>query len=394
VKKYFILFIVIFTCLLLNLKAYSASNIDTVIDSNPISKTAIISMSVRDANTGNVIYSRNEKLLLHPASTLKAFVSPVILDRLGENYKLTTSFYMFKNKLYIKLSGDPLLTTDDLNIICHHLKNKGVKKINSIIIDDSVIDNVQWGKGWMWDDADNADTPKYSAYNLNHNLIKNQAGSLIPVDDPKENFIAILKETLKLNKIKLKGNISSGNISSDSVLLDSISHDLLQVLKQMDQNSDNLIAETLLKIAGKDSDLSVGTTNAGIEKFKNYYNKLGLETNNLYIVDASGVSHYNLMQTDWMTHALVKIFKSNNFNVYINTLATPGNGTLTNRFQPLHGRIWAKTGTLSGISGLTGYVKTNSNNFYVFAILTQNYIGDPSKAKDLENQLVNEILKL
>lgn len=397
-KLIFSFFIVISGLLIFCLKTYAGSAIDNLVDSNPISKTAIISVSIRDASTENVIYSRDEKLLLHPASTLKAFTTAVILDKLGKDYKLNTSFYKSekKNNIYIRLSGDPFLCSEDLNASLKKIKSKGIKKFSSITIDDSALDNICWGVGWMWDDAASPDIPKYSVYNINHNLIKNKNGIAIPVDNPEEYFISCLKKAVKNNKIKLKSKIKikSGNIPDNTVFLTNISHDLLSIIKETNENSDNLAAETLFKIAGKNNADSPGATDTAIDKFKCFYEKSGLKTNDLKIVDGSGVSHYNLIQTDWMSLALVKIFKTLNFDIYLNTLATPGRGTLNNRLLPLKGKLWAKTGTLTGVSGLTGYIKTKSDKVYTFAILIQNYTGSSSEAKKLEDQIVNGAINL
>ena len=75
-------------------------------------------------------------------------------------------------------------------------------------------------------------------------------------------------------------------------------------------------------------------------------------------------------------------------------MATPGVGTLKNRLLEQKGHVWAKTGTLSGISGLTGYVTSNNNENYVFSILIQNFPGDSSEAKALEDELVKAIVEL
>ena len=72
-------------------------------------------------------------------------------------------------------------------------------------------------------------------------------------------------------------------------------------------------------------------------------------------------------------------------------MATPGVGTLKNRLLEQKGHVWAKTGTLSGISGLAGYVTSINNENYVFSILIQNFPGESDDAKALEDELKRSI---
>lgn len=387
-KKISIVLIFLISVLSLTAGGQSLQKIEEIINACPISKLAKISVSVRDISSEKVVYSRDDKLLLHPASTLKAFTVPYVLNKLGKDYKLTTAFYTSpSNKtLYIKLSGDPLLKSADLN---NAIRNLNLNRLESIVVDDKIIDNKDWGVGWMWDDNINPYMPKYSAYNINHNL----SAKGIPVENPKQNFVNILKYTLKNNNILFKGSVKSGSISSNSMLKYKIERNLLEVLKIINQNSDNLAAETLLKIASRDKDFPVGTTERGISQLTDYYKNLGINNSDIVIVDASGVSHNDLLQTDWMSLALAKIYKTPYSSIYLSTLSTPGKGTLTRRFLDFPCQIWAKTGTLSAISGIIGYIKTDSGKIYSFAILIQNYV-DVSEAKKLEDEIVSYIRRL
>lgn len=387
-KKIFVLLILLFV-FGMSAGSQNSCRIDDIINSCPISKTATVSVSVREVNSEKVIYSRDDKLLLHPASTLKAFSVPYILNKLGKDYKLTTSFYTSGNTLYIKLSGDPLLKTSDLNHVFKKLKAGKIGKINSVVIDDKIIDNTNWGVGWMWDDDKNPYMPKYSAYNINRNL----SGKGVPVNDPKQNFIRILKYCLKNNGISFNGKVKSGNIPTACVLQYKIVRNLPEILKIINRKSDNLAAETLLKIASRNGNNSTGTTKRGVSELIDYYEQLGVKNSGQVIVDASGVSHNNLVQTNWMTSALAKVYKQPYGKLYSDTLSTPGNGTLRNRLTRLSGKLNAKTGTLSAISGIVGYIKTGSDKIYSFAILIQNHV-DTSESKELEDKIIKEIIKL
>jgi D-alanyl-D-alanine carboxypeptidase/D-alanyl-D-alanine-endopeptidase (penicillin-binding protein 4) len=368
------------------------TQLDKIITNNCLSQTAVISVSIRNIKDEKIIYEKNSQLLLHPASTLKAFTTPVVLKTLGKDYKISTILYKTpKNKnLYLKLSADPLLNTEDLFSIFKDYKEQGFNKIRgAIIIDDNIVDNTNWGKGWMWDDSNEKSMPKFSAYNLNHNLSKE---TNLPVDDPKSYFIENLQQVIKANKIKFKGKIESGHLPQDAVLITSVNHSLIEEIYQINHKSDNMGAESLFNLAGAEYTKSKGNTQKGFMAFKSFYKELGLNVDGLKLVDASGVSHYNLMNTDWMSLALCRLFKSNLSDIYVNSLAKPGDyGTLENRLTDIKFKLWAKTGSLSGISGLSGYIQSSPDKTYSFSILIQNYNCESSVAKELENLIVKTI---
>lgn len=344
--------------------------IDKTIDGSPLCKTAVVSVSIRELETGKIFYERDADLLLHPASTLKAFTTPVMMRYLGMDYRVATGLYKHNNNYYLKLSGDPLLTSSKLTEL---FKNIEIK--TPIIIDDNIIDDIYWGVGWMWDDKDNPHMPKISAYNINRNLQVEKStynAILKPVDDPRQNFLDHLNKPVK-----------NGKLPPEAVLVSEISHGLIEEIENINQNSDNLAAETLLKHIG-------GSTYSGLESFREFHKAIGADPYEQLIVDGSGVSHNNLVQTGWMSLALSKLYNTPEFEAYKNTLAQPGQkGTLQYRLTELSGRLWAKTGTLAGISGVAGYLEANSGKQYCFAILVQNYKGSSANAERLEDEILN-----
>ena len=92
-----------------------------------------------------------------------------------------------------------------------------------------------------------------------------------------------------------------------------------------------------------------------------------------------------------MTSALNKIYSRDNFEDFGALMAKPVEGTLSDRMLNISQSVRAKTGTISGVSVLTGYVNSKSNEKYSFAILIQNYPGDSVEAKKLEDAIVTEI---
>ncbi len=451
-KNLIVLFILvsILCCGFTNAKV--KKNLDKLINNSSVERQSFISISIRDANSGKIIYERLANKLLHPASTLKAFSTAVVLDTLGKNYTISTQIYKDKDSknIFIKLSGDPLLTSANLNSLFKEFSQKYGKNLNgNIIIDSSTINNVPWGVGWMWDDENNKFMPKFNAYNLDKNIIKVTAipttpGSLpkikinkfypvktinnavtsmphdvtvqrktwidndtifiegavnkttsvlLPVGTPYSYFIYQLKQALKQNKIKFNGNIEENKIPKSAELICSHNKKLTDEISYTNKISYNLGAEILFKLAAAEAFNKTGNTTDAIKLFKKFYNKIGTSTQDIAIFDASGVSHNDLITTNWMTDALYNLQKTKNFKTYKTSLARPTDksSTIKGRYPYLKGKLFAKTGTLAGVSGITGYLTTNKKNKYTFAVLIQNCKGNCSNAKQLENKIIKFI---
>ena len=157
-------------CFALSLTMASAESINRTVSSLGINKSAV-SVSIKNINNNETIYSLNERVPRLPASTLKLVTSSAAFDTLGKNYKYKTGMYKSTNNdVYLKLSGDPLLTTSDLEKLLDTAKEKNIVEPKGFYIDETAFDDVEWGEGWQWDDELNPLMPKFSIYNINKNI--------------------------------------------------------------------------------------------------------------------------------------------------------------------------------------------------------------------------------
>ena len=425
-----------------------AKDFDNIIKKSQLDETATISVSVKNSKTGKVLYEYNQNKYLHPASALKLFTMAAAYDQLGGDYQYRTQLFKDKNNnIYLKLSGDPTLTTSDLTNLFKELKSKYKINVNDVVIDPTVIDNSQWGTGWMWDDDTSKYLPKYSPFTINGNIInislkpsknntfpeiKNKSdyqitivnmlkngdknnirivrqpwiqsdmvylkGTIktpltvqLPINQLERNFKTQLQSALKTAKISPKGTIKVAPMQEHTeLILEHVSKPLDTIVSKVLKDSNNLYAEMIFKTSGAKFSDSQGTTAAGIDFFNNYYKDINTKTKPV-IADGSGASRNDLITADWMTEALNKIYKNNDFDGFQKLMAKPVEGTLSDRLLNISQNVRAKTGTISGVSVLTGYVDAKSNNKYSFAILIQNYPDSSLDAKKLEDAIVNEI---
>lgn len=444
-KKLLTFFLV--TILSFNLNSFAGDlkrSINTEISNSTISRGAI-SISIKDAKTGEKIFELNPKMPTPPASIQKVITSTPAFITLGEDYKFTTQLYKNDNDEYlIKLGADPYLTTKDLAQLIKYLP----KEIKQLYIDDSAIDSNEWGEGWQWDDDLNPLMPKFSVYNIDKNLmevaimptmrgcaaeirtmvnypttfvnhiitgdkteyIMNRQNHIspdvitlegtvsfnksiikhIPVNSPKKYFKLRLAEEIINENLSCSGIFPSKKITQDYKLVAQISHDIETAQQDILKRSNNLVAETVFKLAAakykSSTGASKGSFEEGLEMFKDFCAKCYIDTSNINIVDASGVSKNNILTADFMTEFLLK-----NSEYIEHRLTTANEGTLSGRMFYLKDKLYAKTGTLSNISSITGYITSKNNKKYVFCIMINSPKISDSDKKTLEEYIIRAI---
>ena len=120
--------------------------------------------------------------------------------------------------------------------------------------------------------------------------------------------------------------------------------------------------------------------------FNDYCENLKIDNSRIRVADASGVSKNNLVSTDFVSEFLVL----NKDNSVYNYLATPGQGTLTHRMLPLKGNLKAKTGTLSDVSSIAGFLTTKRGKNLAFCIIINDMKLSNSDKKMLEDFIIRE----
>ena len=162
----------LFFTFLMTIMTANAESINSVISDSNINKSSI-SISVKDVESGKILYKLNDKKPVNPASTLKVVTLAASLNELGEDYEFSTKLYKdTNNTLTLKLGADPFLTSKDLRTLLKTAKNKNITTPKEFYIDDTILDKNEWGEGWQWDDDLNPLMPKFGAYNIDQNLIK------------------------------------------------------------------------------------------------------------------------------------------------------------------------------------------------------------------------------
>ncbi|WP_133181024.1 D-alanyl-D-alanine carboxypeptidase/D-alanyl-D-alanine endopeptidase [Shewanella decolorationis] len=361
-----------------------------------------VALLARDLSTNTLLYSQQADTLFIPASTQKVLTAVTAMASLGSDFRYVTELWSdapirqghIAGSVYLRFSGDPTLTQDDLKALFAHLQKQGIKSVEGhlYLIGDKQ-EQLQ-APGWVWDDLGICFAAPVSSYIINQNCVyglfapssakhasevKLRASSFgvkvtsdaifspqaghdfcqldlvrlgqnqyhlrgcypgseaiplaIAISDPEKFAMDTLTATLK-GEMSLSGKVKIGKtIPSKAKLIASHSSaPLPELLKTMLLKSDNLIADSLFKRVGQSYYKTQGSFTNGAAAMRHILTELGVDLTNANIVDGSGLSRYNLLSAKQLADVLALIYQDARFRSLIDSLPEAGvSGTLQYR---------------------------------------------------------------
>lgn len=219
----------------------------------------------------------------------------------------------------------------------------------------------------------------------------------VSVRHPALHFLHALREALAARGIVTGGGIRAGG-SPAAVLLGSIGHGLEAALGRLNTQSDNLAAEALLKVLGSRATGLPGSAADGLAVVAAYLRGIGIDPAGVILADGSGVSWYNaLAPADIVAVLRDQYGRASTFGAFYRSLARPGrDGTLSARLAgtPAAGRVAAKTGTLTGVSALSGYIATRSHDLLAFSIVVNHFPGKVARLRAIQDAILGDLALL
>jgi D-alanyl-D-alanine carboxypeptidase/D-alanyl-D-alanine-endopeptidase (penicillin-binding protein 4) len=140
---------------------------------------------------------------------------------------------------------------------------------------------------------------------------------------------------------------------------------------------------------------NAGTAAAGVAAVAAFMQRQGLAPATLSQVDGSGLSRRNLVSAQNLTDLLLVTARQPWFDAWYNALPIAGNadrmtgGSLRYRLRgtAAENNLHAKTGSMAGVSSLSGYITDAEGRRLVFSIISNNYLSDAAPVRALENRL-------
>lgn len=360
-----------------------------------------------------------------PASTLKVVTAAAIVEQDGLGRKLRTRLQLRGARLRWVGDYDPELTSAQLEALALELLPRLPKKVQ---VEVNLPDPEPYPAGWSWDDLSSSFAPALSSLVFDGGVVplKVRAGSgtpglqvAAPLWAPASNLSALPSagDFQVLMIPGWEGWVMAGQVPAGT------EEALTVPMPRPESAAARLLAEVLtrrgleVQVVAPDAELSTGSEaleafhesrpvgemlQLGLAESNNLtleclYRKFGRsrpaclkERSDLRIADGCGLSRYNLVTA----HQLTAVLQSCPGVIPLLPLAAR-EGTLKRRFAgtPLAGQMNAKTGTMSGVSGLVGQFTSSRGERLRFALLLSGFVGSARPFKEAEDQLVTELAR-
>ena len=425
----------------------------------PVMGQGIWGVEVKSLDTGRVLYARNPRTLLMPASNMKILTLSAAAETLGWDYRFKTVLEtaapiengVLRGDLIVRGGGDPTINARGGRAAAVFgdwaaaLQSDGITSIDGAVIgDDNAFDDEWLGAGWAWDylqygyaapigaleyNEDNArltirpgarigdpvflelapgsglrllnrattigsggaSTVDFVRH-LNDNTLE-VTGSLaldaqpldrdVAVANPTVYFAQAVKDALAAHGISVRGEALDADDIFDApppgnrrVLAEADSPPLRDIATTMMKVSQNLYAETLFKALAT-SNGGLGTAEGGRVVERAVLGSWGIPDTTFVQNDGSGLSRYDYVTADLIVTILEHMFRDpKQHDAFLATLPVAGrDGTMASRLKHTRaeGNALAKTGSISNVRTVSGYVKTRDGDTLAFSMLANNF---------------------
>lgn len=297
-------------------------------------------MVLIDTESGKVIFSRDANGSRKPASTIKVFSAMSILEFLPPTTTFTTSIYTtdLKNTFQIVGDFDPSMTPSST-----------LAKSDKFIWSTSLVNKIRANA-------------KSRSITIRYHGITSRTKINMSNDFRRAGYRVNWQPTSQ----------ETANTHKKDKIFTAQSPNLEKILKHTLLWSDNFVAEYLARLAAKEA--GYPNNEDGIELvFHDVLSRYNIQNPVITAKDGSGLSHKDRVSAMTLGQALVKIYSDPKFESLVNGLPIGGiSGTMKSRFKKTApqgvGLVRAKTGTLSGVVTMAGYLDSGEHE-YAFVIL-------------------------
>jgi D-alanyl-D-alanine carboxypeptidase/D-alanyl-D-alanine-endopeptidase (penicillin-binding protein 4) len=399
-------------------------SLDRYIEESEILGKSFSGFLLYDPEKGTILHEYQGHRFFTPASNTKIFTFYTSKKILGDSIP-SMAYAMIRDTLYFTGLGDPTFLHPDFEYQPgFDLLKQGKKPL--VYIPNLFLDK-RFGPGWAWDDYPYAYSTEKSAFPLYGNMIRIRK---MPMDSGIQIIPRVLNQQavirrdttyildpggLLINREEFSNRLEisfqeplysldemvpfMANDSLTSILLEDtlkktilIRHEFPEVqqnilysqptdslLKPMMIESDNFFAEQLLLMSSTVLYDTLSSEKAIDFAMLNYFPEFKDEMD---WTDASGLSRYNQFTPYAISGVLARIYEEFGKDYISDIFPTGGiSGTMKNNFPHLSGIVYAKTGSMSHVYNLSGYLVTRKGKWLIFSFMNNNFVKPPGEIR-------------
>lgn len=399
----------------------TASPVQTIaqlIDTSTVLSQSFTGFILYDTEKKQTLFEQNANRFFTPASNTKLYTFYACLKTLGDSIP-ALRYITQGDSLIFWGTGDPtFMHPDFLNASVRVLDFFKTHKDKKLFFSSDNFTNDAYGAGWQWDDYNDYYQPELSPFPLFGNIVrvtvkegkmaiyppffkdsfqlnaKNGNAIIRNIESNQFNMPLSIRQKAKYEQdiplrtsLALTQKMLSDTLKTDVGLLKMpipknaqtlYSMPAEPVYRQMMQVSDNMLAEHLLFLVGSSIKDTINSSLSIDYIKKTYLNDLPDAPK---WEDGSGLSRYNLFTPRTTIKLLQKIYAERPQDKLFSMLPTGGVGTLGNVYKSDKPFIFAKSGSLSGVYNLSGYLLTKQGKLLLFSFMNNNFTQPTSKVR-------------
>jgi D-alanyl-D-alanine carboxypeptidase/D-alanyl-D-alanine-endopeptidase (penicillin-binding protein 4) len=399
---------------------------------NPILRNAHVGISIFDPGSGQYLVEHQGERYFVPASNIKIATCYAAMKWLGDSLEggrlLRTG-----QATYLRPTADPSFLHQDFE--SHPLFSKLKTAGGRLFISSAGWKEDHWGSGWSWNDYEEYYMAERSPFPIYGNQVRwvqekedatqpvsvysipevdwevrfaMEAGPSFRVERALSENVFTLTEGRERKKELSVPFVTNGLVTATELLKDTLLNDAVEisavmppgpyeiiysqptdsVLMPMMHRSDNFFAEQLLLMV---SDRLLGEMKVSPVVDTILKGVLSDLPQKPRWVDGSGLSRYNLFSPRDFITILRKMLDEFGMERIKTIFPTGGEGTLGNYYHSDSGFIYAKTGTLSGVVALSGFLKTDRGKWLIFSTLVNNHQSSATEIRKAVEKFLQEI---
>ena len=375
-------------------------------------------IQVYDLTADRLLWAYHDQKVMRPASCQKLLTTITALDILGDHYNIQTTasctghlvnlaypgdtarnITYLDGDIYVRGSFDPTYTYDDLLQIVDAIQRLGIDSIAGTIYGDaSFKDSKLLGNGWCWDDEPSVFHPFISPLVFDRGKLTPGSNSY-PTDilfNPAQHFVKTLAYALAERGINCYGYAINAETPTESTTIYTKTTNITELLPRTLKNSDNLYAEAIFAQISHHAAGNYATYTDGARIISNVLRKAGADTGKCKIHDGCGLSPYDFLTPATLVSMLRYAYKKKSIYDYLQpSLPIAGkDGTLEKRMRrsPALAKVYAKTGTVTGVSSLSGYATASNGHILAFSIIN-NGLLKATIGQNLQDRICAELTR-